>query len=57
MAFYEALKAAGHNPEVHIYSAGGHGFGMLKKGTTSDRWIDAFYSWMEAQGLTKPAGK
>jgi acetyl esterase/lipase len=54
--FYEALKSAGHKPEVHIFSAGGHGFGMRKQGTSSDHWIDAFYSWLEAQGLTKRAG-
>lgn len=54
--FYEALKSAGHKPEAHIFSAGGHGFGMRKQGTSSDHWIDAFYSWLEAQGLTKPAG-
>jgi acetyl esterase/lipase len=55
MKFYEALRAAGHKPEVHIFSAGGHGFGMIKKGTSSDHWIDAFHYWLEAQGLTKPA--
>jgi acetyl esterase/lipase len=55
--FYDALRAAGHKPEVHIFSAGGHGFGMRKQGTSSDRWIDAFYYWLESQGLTKPAGK
>jgi acetyl esterase/lipase len=53
--FYEALKAAGNKPEVHIYSAGHHGFGMKKQGTTSDHWIDEYYYWLEAQGLTKPA--
>lgn len=52
--FYDALKAAGNNPEAHIYSAGHHGFGMKKQGTTSDHWIDEFYFWLEAQGLTKP---
>lgn len=52
--FHDALKSAGHKPEVHIYSAGGHGFGMRKQGTTSDHWIDEFYYWLEAQGLTKP---
>ncbi len=52
--FYEALMAAGNKPEVHIYSAGKHGFGMKKQGTTSDHWIDEFYYWMEAQGLTEP---
>ena len=55
--FYAALTAAGSNPEVHIYRAGGHGFGMAKQGTTSDRWIDEFYYWLEVQGLTKPAAR
>jgi acetyl esterase/lipase len=55
--FHDALMAAGHKPEVHVYSAGGHGFGIRKQGTSSDHWIDAFYYWLEAQGLTKPAAK
>ena len=55
--FYDALKAAGHKPETHIFSAGGHGFGMRKQGTTSDHWIDSFYYWLEAQGLTKPMAR
>ena len=54
---YSALTAAGHKPETHIFSAGGHGFGLKKQGTTSDHWIDEFYFWLEAQGLTRPAGK
>jgi acetyl esterase/lipase len=53
--FYAALTAAGAAPEVHIYRAGGHGFGMAKQGTTSDHWIDQFYAWLDVQGLTKPA--
>ena len=51
--FHDALIAAGNKPEAHIYSAGGHGFGMRKHGTSSDHWIDEFYYWLEAQGLTK----
>lgn len=51
--FQDALKAAGYKPEVHIFSAGGHGFGMRKQGTSSDHWIDAFYYWLEAQGLAR----
>jgi len=54
--FHDALRSAGHKPEVHIFSAGGHGFGMRKQGTSSDHWIDAFYYWLEAQGFTRPAG-
>jgi acetyl esterase/lipase len=53
--FYDALKAAGHKPEAHVFSAGGHGFGMKKQGTTSDHWAEEFYYWLEAQGFVKPA--
>ena len=53
--FFAALTAAGSKPEVHIYKAGGHGFGMTKQGMTSDHWIDEFYYWLEVQGFTKPA--
>ena len=52
--FHAALKSAGYKPEVHIFSAGGHGFGMRKQGTTSDHWIDEFHYWLEAHGWTKP---
>ena len=51
--FYDALKTAGHKPEVHIFNAGGHGFGMKKQGLSSDHWIDDFYNWVEAQGFVK----
>ena len=53
--FHDALVAAGIEPEVHVFSAGGHGFGMRKHGTTSDHWVDEFYWWLEAQGLTRRA--
>lgn len=52
--FHEALRSAGRKPEVHVFSAGGHGFGMKKQGTTSDHWIDLFYSWLQAQGFAGP---
>ena len=55
--FYAALVAAGDRPETHIYSAGGHGFGLRHQGTTSDQWIDEFYAWLGAQGLTRAPAK
>ena len=55
VALYDAIKAAGYKPEFHIFSSGGHGWGMRKQGKTSDHWIDEFYWWLEAQGLTRPA--
>src|SRR4051794_36943489 len=54
--FYDALRSAGHKPEVHIFSAGGHGFGMRRRGTSSDRWIDALYGGMKGGGFTRAPG-
>jgi acetyl esterase/lipase len=54
--FHDALVAAGVHPEAHIFSAGGHGFGMKNQGTTSDRWIDDLYFWLYVQGFSKTAG-
>jgi acetyl esterase/lipase len=51
--FQKALLDAGYTPETHVYRSGGHGFGMAKKGTDSDRWIDDFYHWLETQGFVK----
>jgi acetyl esterase/lipase len=55
VAFYDALKAARYKPEFHIYEHGGHGWSMRKQGTTSDHWLEEFYWWLEAHGLTKPS--
>jgi acetyl esterase/lipase len=51
--FYDALLAAGVKPDTHIFSSGGHGFGVQKQNTTSDHWVDALYNWLESEGLTK----
>ena len=51
--FRDALAAAKAKPEEHVYAHGGHGFGMKKQGTTSDHWIDDYWHWLEAQGLTR----
>lgn len=48
-----AWQAARRPVEVHIYSKGGHGFGMHKKGLPSDHWIDRLGDWLDAQGLLK----
>jgi hypothetical protein len=37
--------------ELHLYSKGGHGFGMRRQGLPSDRWIDLFTDWLGTQGL------
>jgi acetyl esterase/lipase len=52
--FHDALMRTANKPETHVFSAGGHGFGLKKQGTSSDRWIDEFYYWLEALGFTRP---
>ncbi len=48
--FFAALRAAKVPAELHIYSSGGHGFGILKTGKTSASWPEAFLAWLkEAQ--------
>lgn len=37
---------------LHMYSKGGHGFGMRKQGLPSDHWIERFYDWSVSEGLT-----
>jgi acetyl esterase/lipase len=48
---YSVWKDAGHPVELHIYAQGGHGFGMEPQGLPSDRWIELFGDWLDAQGL------
>ncbi len=43
---YEEWIEKGHPTELHIYENGDHGFGMSKKGTTSDHWTADFTNWL-----------
>jgi acetyl esterase/lipase len=52
---YAAWKKAQIPAELHIYSRGGHGFGMRKTGLPSETWTDRFRDWLGVQGLLKPA--
>lgn len=47
--FYEALLHKKVPAEMHIYPAGGHGFG-LHNATTKDQWLDRLKNWMDANG-------
>jgi acetyl esterase/lipase len=50
---YFEWKAAGKSAELHIYSKGGHGFGMNRRGLPVDSWIERFGDWLGVQGLLK----
>ena len=48
---YADWTDAERSAEMHIYRRGNHGFGMVKQGAPSDRWIDLFHEWLADQGL------
>lgn len=50
---YSKWAAAKKPAELHMYSKGGHGFGMRTQHTPSDTWIDRFGDWLAVQGLLK----
>ncbi len=41
--------------ELHVYSTGGHGFGLRREGKPCATWPDRFAEWLTAQGLLKAA--
>lgn len=50
---YNDWIAAKKPAELHLYSKGGHGFGMRVQHLPSDRWIERFADWLDVQGLLK----
>jgi acetyl esterase/lipase len=50
---YQDWIAAGKSAELHLYSKGGHGFGMRQQHLPSDHWIERFADWLDVQGWLK----
>jgi acetyl esterase/lipase len=48
---YTTWTKAKKGAELHIYSKGGHGFGMRKQNLPSDQWINLFGDWLEQIGM------
>lgn len=55
VVLYLALKHAGVPAELHIYAAGGHGFGMRPSKLPCATWPDRCKEWMVSQGFMKAA--
>ena len=53
LAMYKDWIAAKKSAELHLYSKGGHGFGMRKQQLPTDQWIGRFADWLEAEGFLK----
>jgi acetyl esterase/lipase len=47
--FFAALRAAKVPAELHIYSSGGHGFGIQQTGKTSAAWRGALVAWLKEE--------
>lgn len=50
---YNDWIASKCSAELHIFSKGGHGFGLEKQNLPSDQWADLFLVWLNMQGLLK----
>lgn len=48
---YADWSSADRPAELHIFTRGDHGFGMVKQNLPADRWIDLFGEWLADQGL------
>ena len=51
LRLYAMWEAADYPVELHVYSKGGHGFGMEKRGLPADTWISRFADWLQAHSL------
>jgi acetyl esterase/lipase len=49
--YYTALKNKGVVAEMHIYSKGGHGFGLAKNGGTESTWPESCINWLKQIGM------
>ncbi len=54
MKILAALKQAGVPAEMHVYAAGGHGFGMRTGEKPHTTWPKRCEEWMKSEGLLNP---
>ena len=52
--YYLALKQANVPAELHVYAAGGHGFGINRSDKPIAEWPKRLEEWMRSRGLLKP---
>jgi acetyl esterase/lipase len=49
--YYYALKEAGVPAWMHLYSKGGHGYGLRDTGTMVNEWVNRVEDWLRATGV------
>ena len=53
IAYFEALRKEKLPAELHIYAAGGHGYGLRRTDQPVTRWPDLVETWLTTIGMTK----
>jgi len=53
LRFYQWERAKKISAELHLFSQGGHGFGLGKSGTPTTAWPGLFLAWLEANGFSQ----
>ena len=51
IALYQKWTAAQKPAELHMYTKGGHGFGVRQQNLPTDHWIDRFADWLQLEGF------
>ena len=46
LCYYLALRKAGVKAELHVFSRGGHGYGLLRNGQPTEAWPELAYNWI-----------
>jgi acetyl esterase/lipase len=54
---YLALKRAGVRAELHVYAAGGHGFGLRPSAQPCSAWPQRCADWLRTQGFLKAGAR
>lgn len=49
LSFIQGWLAESADANVHLFANGGHGFGVIPKGTLSDMWWDNYIHWLNTQ--------
>jgi acetyl esterase/lipase len=55
ICIYQALKKAGSPAELHIYSKGGHDFGLRPSANPCSTWPLRCVDWLSSSGWLRPA--
>jgi acetyl esterase/lipase len=54
VTFYLGLKKAGVPAELHIFSEGGHGFGIRNRGIPASSWPQRLLDWLAVMDIVRP---